>query len=84
MRHVRNILLHWKAYSPLQVQKLVQRKEYMKTLQGLSNQMGALQHKTLELERNTSLDWRMQTIEDDLTKLQVKFQGGTQVGGQGH
>ena len=38
--------------------------------------MGTLQHKTLELERNTSLDWRMQTIEDDLNKLQVKFQGG--------
>ena len=52
------------------------------TLQRLSNQMGTLQHRTLELERNTSLDWRMQSIEDDLTKLQVKFQGGSQLGGQ--
>ena len=52
------------------------------TLQRLTNQMGILQHKTLELERNTSLDWRMQSIEDDLTKLQVKFQGGSQLSGQ--
>ena len=36
------------------------------TLQRLSNQMGTLQHRTLKLERNTALDWRMQTIEDDL------------------
>ena len=52
------------------------------TLQRLTSQMGALQHKTVELERNTSLDWRMQSIEDDLTKLQVKFQGGSQLSGQ--
>ena len=52
------------------------------TLQRLTGQMGALQHKTVELERNTSLDWRMQSIEDDLTKLQVKFQGGSQLSGQ--
>ena len=52
------------------------------TLQRLSRQMGTLQHRTLELERNTSLDWRMQTIEDDLNKLQVKFQGGSQLSGQ--
>ena len=52
------------------------------TLQRLSNQTETLQRRTLELERNTSLDWRMQTIEDDLTKLQVKFQGGTQLSGQ--
>ena len=52
------------------------------TLQRLSNQMGTLQHRTLELEGNTSLDWRMQTIEDDLHKLQVKFQGGSQLSGQ--
>ena len=32
---------------------------------------------TLELEKNTSLGWRMQSIEDDLSKLQVKFQGGS-------
>ena len=36
----------------------------------------------LEMEKNTSLDWRMQTIEDDLSKLQVKLQGGTQSSGQ--
>ena len=48
------------------------------TLQRLSNQMGNLQHRT----RNTSLDRRMQTIEDDLNKLQVKFEGGTQLSGQ--
>ena len=52
------------------------------TLQRLTNQMGTLQHKTLELERKTSLDWRMQSIEDDLTELQVKFQGGSQLSGQ--
>ena len=52
------------------------------TLQRLSTQMGNLQHRTLELERNTSLDWRMQSIEDDLSKLQIKFQGGTQLSGQ--
>ena len=52
------------------------------TLQRLSSQMGTLQHRRLELERNTSLDWRMQTIEDDLNKLQVKFQGGSQLSGQ--
>ena len=52
------------------------------TLQRLTSQMGSLQHKTVELERNTSLDWRMQSIEDDLTKLQVKFQGGGQLSGQ--
>ena len=52
------------------------------TLQRLSNQMGTLQHRTLELERNTALDWRMQAIEDDLSKLQVKFQGGRQLSGQ--
>ena len=38
------------------------------TLQRLSSQMGALQQKTLELEKNTSLDWRMQAIEDDINK----------------
>ena len=42
-------------------------------LQGLSCQLGNLQRRTLELERNTSLDWRMQAIEDDLNRLQVKF-----------
>ena len=47
------------------------------TLQRLSSQMGTLQHRTLELEKNTSLDWRMQSIEDDLSKLQVKFQGSS-------
>ena len=52
------------------------------TLQRLSHQMGTLQHRTLELERNTALDWRMQSIEDDLNKLQVKFHGGSQLGGQ--
>ena len=52
------------------------------TLQRLSNQMGTLQHRTLELERNTALDWRMQAIEDDLSKLQVKFHGGCQLSGQ--
>ena len=49
------------------------------TLQ-LSHQMGILQHRTLELKKNTS--WEKQSIEDDLTKSQVKFQGGSQVSGQ--
>ena len=52
------------------------------TLQRLSSQMGTLQHRTLELEKNTSLDWRMQSIEDDLGKLQVKFQGSSQLSEQ--
>ena len=49
------------------------------TLHRLSSQMGTLQHRTLELERNTSLDWRMQSIEDDLGKLQVKLLGNSQL-----
>ena len=44
--------------------------------------METLQHRTLELEKNTSLDWRMQSIEDDLSKLQVKFQGSSQLSDQ--
>ena len=51
-------------------------------LQGLFSQLGSLQRRTLELERNTSLDWRMQAIEDDLNKLQVNFQSGIQLSGQ--
>ena len=47
------------------------------TLQRLSSQMGALQHKTLELEKNTSLDWRMQSIEEDINTLQNRLRGGT-------
>ena len=46
------------------------------TLQRLSSQMGTLQQKTLELEKNTSSDWRMQSIEDDINTLQNKLQGG--------
>ena len=34
------------------------------------------------MERNTSLDWRMQAIEDDLNGLQVNFQSGVQLSGQ--
>ena len=49
------------------------------TLQRLSGQMGVLQHRTLELEKNTVLEWRMQSIEDDLSKLQVKFLGSSQL-----
>ena len=49
------------------------------TLQRLSSQMGALQYRTLELEKNTALDWRMQSIEDDLSRLQVKFLGSSQL-----
>ena len=41
------------------------------TLQRLSRQMGILQQKTLDLERNTSLDWRVQAIEDDISKLRL-------------
>ena len=44
--------------------------------------MGTLQQKTLELERNTLLDWRMQAIEDDINTLQSKLQGGSQIVGQ--
>ena len=38
--------------------------------------MAVIQQKTLELEKNTSLDWRMQTIEDELNTLQTRLQGG--------
>ena len=38
--------------------------------------MAVVQQKTLELEKNTSLDWRMQSIENELNTLQVKMQGG--------
>ena len=44
--------------------------------------MGILQQKTLELEKNTSLDWRMQSIEDDINTLQSRLQGGNQAVGQ--
>ena len=47
------------------------------TLQRLLSQMAAVQQKTLELEKNTSLDWRMQTIEDELNIVQTKMQGGS-------
>ena len=46
------------------------------TLQRPSSQMAVVQQKTLELEKNTSLDWRMQSIEDELTTLQTRLQGG--------
>ena len=52
------------------------------TLQRLSGQMGVLQQKTLELEKNTSLDWRMQSTEDDINALQSRLQGGNPVVGQ--
>ena len=47
------------------------------TLQRLLGQHMVAQQKLMELEKNTSLDWRMQTIEDDLTTLQNIMQGGT-------
>ena len=45
------------------------------TLQRLLGQLSVVQQRTMELEKNTSLDWRMQTIEDDLTTLQTMMQG---------
>ena len=44
--------------------------------------MAVVQKKKLELEKNTSLDWKMQTIEDELTTLQIKMQGGNPNSGQ--
>ena len=52
------------------------------TLQRLSGQMGVLQQKILELEKNTSLNWRMQSIEDDINTLQSRLQGGNPIVGQ--
>ena len=52
------------------------------TLQRLSSQMGVLQQKTLELEKNTSLDCRMQSIEDYINTLQSRMQGGNSALGQ--
>ena len=75
--------LYWRVYSPLQELKLEQIRGYMKLCNGLSNQMGVLQQKTLELEKNTSLDWRMQSIEDDINTLQNRFQGGRSDSGTG-
>ena len=37
------------------------------TLQRLLGQLSVVQQRTIELEKNTSLDWQMQTTEDDLT-----------------
>ena len=47
------------------------------TLQRLLGQLSAVQQRAIELEKNTSLDWRMQAIEDDLTTLQNMMHGGT-------
>ena len=38
-------------------------------LQRLQGQFSSIQQRTMEFEKNTSLDWRMQAIEDDLTTL---------------
>ena len=46
------------------------------SLQCLLGQLSVVQQKAIELEKNTSLNWRMQTIEDDLTALQNMMQGG--------
>ena len=40
-------------------------------------QLSGIQQRTMELEKNTSLDWRMQATEDDLTAVQKRLQGGT-------
>ena len=52
------------------------------TLQRLLSQMAVVQQKTLELEKNTSLDWRMQSTEDEVTTLQTRLQGGNPSSGQ--
>ena len=44
--------------------------------------MVVLQQKTLQLEKNTSLDWSMQSIEDDINTLQNRLQGGSPIVGQ--
>ena len=46
-------------------------------LQRLLGQMSSVHQRTIELEKNTTLDWRMQAIEDDLNTVQSKLQGGT-------
>ena len=43
------------------------------TLQHVLRQMLGVQQKTVELEKNTSLDWRMQSIEDD-QQIKERFQ----------
>ena len=52
--------------------------EMHETLQRLSNQNGNTPTQNVRLEKNTALDWRMQSIED-LCKLQVKFLGSSQL-----
>ena len=46
------------------------------TLHRLSGQLSVVQQRTIELQKNTSLDWRIQSVEDDLIALQKTMQGG--------
>ena len=82
MKRAPNMPLYWKVYNPFAGAEIGANQRIHETLQRLSNQMGTLQQKTMELERNTSLDWRMQSIEDDINTLQNRFQGGSSVIGQ--
>ena len=46
------------------------------TLNRLSEQLTVVQQRTIELQKNTSLDWRIQALEDDLATVQKTMQGG--------
>ena len=43
----------------------------------LSGQLTVVQERIIELQKNWSLDWRIQSLEDDLTALQKTWQGGS-------
>ena len=46
-------------------------------LQSVSGLLSVVQQRTLELQKDTSLDWRIQSIKDDLLKLQKTTQVGS-------
>ena len=56
--------------------KSEQIKRFKKTLHRVSGQLSVAQQRTLELQKDTSLDWRIQSIEDHLSKLQRNTQAG--------
>ena len=64
--------LHSFAGSQLGTNQRVQ-----ETLHRLSGQLATVQQRTVELQKNTSLDWRIQDLEDDLAILQRTMHGGS-------
>ena len=44
--------------------------KFQETMQQISGHPSVVQHRTRELQKDTSLDWRIQTLEDELASLQ--------------